>query len=109
MDNIKSKMHSLLSNPAGKLIAVDLDGTLCNGEFWGDTDPTPKQDMIDLLWSWYKKGAHVVIYTARAPKHYAITLAWLIKNEVPFHGIAMQVKIGADIYIDDKALNIEDL
>ena len=30
-------------------------------------------------------------------------------SEVPFHGIAMLMKPGADIYIDDKALNISDV
>jgi hypothetical protein len=38
-----------------------------------------------------------------------MTLAWLIKYGVLFHGISMRVKPGADLYIDDKALNIDDI
>ncbi len=106
---MKEKLLKILENPVNKLLAIDLDGTLCEGQFWGEGEPEPKQEMIDKVWEWYKKGAHIIIYTARAPKYYPQTLAWLVKYEVPFHGIAMQVKIGADCYLDDKALNIEDV
>ena len=67
------------------------------------------QKMIDKMWEWYKKGAHIIIYTARQPKHYALTHAWLIKNQVPFHGIAMLMEPGADLYLDDKSLNLDDI
>ena len=92
-----------------KLICVDLDGTLCEGEFWGDGEPKPIQVAIDYVTSAYFSGAHIIIYTARLPKYYAITHAWLIKHGVPFHGIAMQMKPGADEYWDDKAINIKEL
>lgn len=106
---MKDKLLDILKNPANKLIAVDLDGTLCEGEFWGEGDPVPKQPMIDTITALYHKGAHIIIYTARQPKYYAETHAWLLKSRVPFHGIVMQMKPGADIYIDDKALNVEDV
>lgn len=105
----KATLQAVLAKPAGKVVAVDLDGTLCAGEFWGEGEPEPIQPMIDKLWGWYKAGAHVIIYTARQPEYYAVTHAWLIKHKVPFHGIAMLMKPGADVYIDDKALNVEDL
>jgi uncharacterized HAD superfamily protein len=98
-------MEKILKNPNDKLIAIDLDGVLCEGEFWGDGEPVPIPEMITSVREWYVKGAHIIIYTARQPKYYAVTLAWLIKHEVPFHGIAMFVKPGADIYIDDKCIN----
>lgn len=106
---MKQKLLDILKNPNDKLIAVDLDGTLCKGEFWGEGEPEPIKEMIDFVWKLYKSGAHIIIYTARQPRYYALTQAWLVKNEVPFHGIVMQVKIGADCYIDDKSLNIEDI
>lgn len=106
---MKNKLLEIIKNPANKLIAVDLDNTLCHGEFWGDSEPEPIQNMIDKVWEWYKKGGHIIIYTARDPKYFQQTNAWLIKHSVPFHGITMQKKIGADVYIDDKALNIEDI
>ena len=101
--------QEILANPNGKVLAIDLDGTLCEGQFWGESDPKPIPTMIAKVWEWYKKGAHIIIYTARQPKHYTVTLAWLIKNEVPFHGIAMLYKPGADLYLDDKAINPNDL
>lgn len=106
---MKEKLLDILANPNDKLIAIDLDGVLCEGEFWGDGEPKPIQSMIDKVWSWYKKGAHIIIYTARQPKYFIQTQAWLQKYAVPFHGIVMQIKPGADIYIDDKALNIDDV
>lgn len=107
--NSKTKLLEVLANPAGKVIAVDLDGTICEGEFWGEGEPVPKQAMIDTMMEWYKKRAVIIIYTARQPKYYAATHGWLVKHHVPFHGIVMQMKPGADVYIDDKALNVEDL
>lgn len=106
---MKEKLLDILKNPANKLIAVDIDNTLCKGEFWGDGEPEPIEQMIDYVRDMYIKGAHIVIYTARDPRYFVKTNAWLVKHSVPFHGITMQKKIGADVYIDDKALNIEDI
>ncbi len=106
---MKEKLLQILKNPNDKLIAVDMDGVLCKGEFWGDDEPAPQQDVIDYFNGLYKKGAHIIIYTARNPKWYALTQTWLDKYGVMYHGIAMMKKIGADIYIDDKALNIKDV
>lgn len=106
---MKDKLLEILENPANKLLAIDMDGTICEGEFWGEGEPKPKQEFIDKMWVWYKKGAHIIIYTARQPIYYKDTHAWLIKHGVPFHGISMLLKPGANIYIDDKALNIEDI
>lgn len=106
---MKKKLHDILKNPANKLLAIDMDGVLCTGEFWGEGEPAPIPAMLARVSEWYHKGAHIIIYTARQGKYYPQTHAWLLKHEVPFHGIAMLMKPGADIYIDDKALNSEDL
>lgn len=106
---MKQDLLDILKNPRGKLLAIDMDGTICEGEFWGGEDPKPKQDFIDKMWKWYKRGAHIIIYTARQPIYYPETHAWLIKYKVPFHDITMLMKPGASCYIDDRALNIEDL
>lgn len=106
---MKKQLIHLLKDPRDKLLAIDMDGTICEGEFWGDTDPKPRQEFIDQMWYWYKKGAHIIIYTARQPIYYPETFAWLVKNRVPFHGISMLMKPGADLYIDDKAVNVHDL
>lgn len=105
----KESLKKILKNPANKLIAIDLDGTLCEGQFWGEGEPKPIEEMIAYVKQLYIKGAHIIIYTARQTGYYTQTHAWLIKHSVPFHGITMQMKPGADIYIDDKALHPEDL
>jgi uncharacterized HAD superfamily protein len=101
-------LKELLANPRGLLLAIDLDGTLCDGNFW-DGEPTPRPKMIAKVWEWYKGGAHIIIYTGRQPKYYPITQSWLFKYEIPFHGIAMQMKPGAAVYIDDRGLNAEEI
>jgi len=108
---MKKELLDILKEPRDKLICVDLDGTLSKGECWSKTDePKPIQEMIDFINNkLYKRGSHIIIYTARRPGMYQMTLAWLIKYGVLFHGISMRVKPGADLYIDDKALNIDDI
>lgn len=106
---MKQKLLEILKNPNDKLICVDLDWTLCTGEFWWEWEPEPIQDRIDYINRLYEKWGHIIIYTARVPDYFTITFAWLIKNWVKFHWIAMQQKPGRDLYIDDKALNIEDV
>jgi len=89
------------------LIAVDLDGTLCEGEFWGDGEPIPRLDMIALIEKIYKQGHHIIIYTARHRKYYQQTESWLIKHGVYYHALSME-KMGADLYIDDKCIHCDD-
>lgn len=104
-----NNLFKILEEPNDKLIALDLDGTLCKGEFWGEGEPEPLRDRIEYFNSLYKKGAHIIIYTARHPRHFEKTQNWLDKYGVMYHGIAMMKKIGADVYIDDKAININDI
>lgn len=108
---MREELQKVLEDPHHMLIAVDMDGTICHGEWWGPEhdDPKPDEKMIAFMWNLYKRGAHLIIYTARQPRYYAQTHAWLIKHEVPFHGITMCMKPGADLYIDDKAINVLDL
>ena len=103
------KLLEILKNPNDMLIAFDMDGTLCRGEFWGEGEPEPIQEMIDIVWGLYTHGAHIIIYTARNIKYTAATYAWLDKHEVPYHGLMMNRKPGADVYIDDRCLNVEQI
>ena len=63
METNKDKLQVVLEKPNDKLIAIDMDGVLCLGEWWGpeDTDPMANQLMIDFIWKLYKKGAHIII------------------------------------------------
>lgn len=107
---MKQKLLDILKNPANKLIAVDLDWTLCEWEFRKDEDKViPIPERIDFINELYKKGWHIIICTARFPKWYEQTQKWLQNNWVLYHWIVMREKIWADLYIDDKSLNIADL
>ncbi len=37
-NKMKQKLQEILKNPAGKLLAIDMDGTICKGEFWGGSN-----------------------------------------------------------------------
>lgn len=102
------KLREILANPRDKLIAVDLDWTLTNWEFWWGVDRSkPNVDRIEFINNLYKKGAHIIVYTARQPEMCATTMAWLIENWVMYHWLAFGKKCGASCYIDDKALHAE--
>jgi len=90
-------------NGKRKLYAIDLDGTLTAGgpPFW-DGEPLPNIDMINVVREIYQSGNIVIIWTARQWEYAPLTVGWLIKHRVPFHGIQM-AKGGADVYVDDKA------
>ncbi len=92
----------------GKLICIDLDGTLC-GKGFPKREPKPIKKAINLASRFHTIGAYVVIYTARQEKYYPETKAWLVKNRVPFVAIAMRHKPQAFLYIDDCCINIKEL
>ena len=103
------KLIKILENPNDQVIAFDIDDTLSKGEFWGKGNPEPIQEMIDLVWKLYIGGAHIIIFTARNVKYTKDTYAWLDKHEVPYHGLMMNRKPGADLYVDDKSIRPEEL
>lgn len=95
-----------------KLIAVDIDGTLCEGESWTEEEClscVPRKEIIERNNEAYISGAHIIIYTARIEKFRTATEYWLAKNGVRYHALVMNSrKIGADIYVDDKSIKPEE-
>lgn len=88
------------------LLAVDLDGTLCESEYWGTGYPKPKKYNIAVVKKLYFSGFHIVIYTARNPLFRMQTEHWLQANGVWYHALVMgERKMGFDLLIDDKAVN----
>jgi len=93
-----------------RIILVDLDGTLTHDICWTPKDclnARPNKKAIDKIWECFK-GDFLVIYTARKDKLIPATLRWLRESNVYFNAIS-NIKAPADIYIDDKCINIKDL
>ncbi len=63
---------------------------------------------IEIVEKLYRAGHHIIIYSARHRKYYQTTEAWLIKNGVYYHALSLE-KLGCDLYIDDKAVNVKDI
>ena len=89
-----------------KVYNFDLDGVLAmGGPFW-EREPEPNPVLIEKVRELYQAGNVIIIWTARLWEYAPETVGWLTKHKVPFHGIYMS-KGGADVYIDDKAVNLE--
>lgn len=96
------------SNKKRLVINIDLDGVLTSsGAFWND-NVEPNNKNIERVKKLYTQGNIIIIWTARNWSTASLTVAWLIKHEIPFHGIQMS-KGGADCYIDDKSTTFESL
>lgn len=99
-----------------KIIAVDFDGCICSGAWPGIGDPnTP---LINALKDFREHGHKVILWTCREGKFLEEALAWCSEHGLEFDAVNANLeemnalygndcrKIGADIYIDDKAVNI---
>lgn len=91
-----------------KVYAIDLDDTLCKGQFRGEWEPEPFLGRVEKVNNLYKQGNIILICTARNPQWYAVTLAWLIKYWVMFHWLNCQYKSWYDCLIDDKNIYSND-
>jgi len=92
-----------------KIIAVDMDGTLCEGEAYTEKEclaAVPREDIIEKVNELAQKE-FIVILTARTDELLPATMQWLRLNGVRFNAISNN-KMPADWYLDDKATNVED-
>ncbi len=95
----------------GYLMAIDLDGVLSMGEFWGkkaSKEPKPIRKNINLVNNLVLSGHHIVIYTSRREWWRRETEKWLLKHKVLYHSLKMG-KLAADFYLDDKMATKEEL
>ena len=106
----KKRLLNVLKNPMGKIVCVDLDNTLCKGTYWlgNKKHPPVNEKIADYVRHLDDKGAFIVIWTARPLKAISRTYRWLGENNL-LYPIALRIKPYADIYIDDKAWNIDDI
>ena len=105
-------------------LVVDIDGTLCGiknpGQSYADLEP--RQEMLDKLAEYQKKGYRILLHTSRnmntyknnlgqINKHTApLLLGWLAKWEVPYDEILFGKpwprKHG--FYIDDRSVRPDE-
>lgn len=93
-------MNPYYHNDNRKVICVDFDDILTI--YSGDFEPLPRAEAIKTVQRLYTHGHIIIIWTARRWSEATSLIGWLIKHDVPFHGVHMQ-KGGADYYVDDKA------
>ena len=94
----------------GKIVMVDLDGTLCKGECWTPYEcmrAKPIQENIDKV-NRLSEGNLVVIWTARSDGLMTETFRWLKENGVKFDAVSNE-KPGANYYVDDKSVEFDDI
>ena len=89
----------------------DIDGTLCTNTEGDYEEAQPFVDRIAHLNSLFAAGHRILLYTARGA---TTGIDWRPLTEkqmdewgVSHHGLYMG-KPTADLYIDDKAINVED-
>lgn len=91
-----SRFFIWLKSKGYKIVAVDIDGILCEdkGKY---AERRPYKDSIDKI---NKLDGLKVLYTARLESDRQITLSWLKKNNVKFDALIMG-KLPFNVLIDD--------
>lgn len=100
-----------------RIIAVDFDGCLCSNN-WPDIGQ-PNRQLIRALKTARSRGNKVILWTCREGKLLDDAIAWCARYGLRFDAANENLpemnqlygndcrKIGADIYIDDKAMRVE--
>lgn len=106
----------LVKQWVGKVIAVDFDDTIAKTVYPRIISPIP--ETIDFLRKAKAKGAEIILNTCREGKELKDALDWCKENNVPIDRANENSpervkiwgndcrKIGADLYIDDKACSL---
>ena len=95
-------------NQNRKVFCIDFDHTLTadpKGTY--SCDPEPEWNMIKAVRRLYRQGHIIIIWTARMWSDSPKLVSWLIKYQVPFHGVLCQ-KGGSSHYVDDKMMAIDE-
>lgn len=91
-----------------KTYCFDFDGVICHLE---DDVPYPERKpnykIIREMHAIMERGDRIIIYTGRHINHLDDTLQWLNNYTVPYTHIQFGKPV-ADLYIDDKGINVED-
>lgn len=101
-----------------KIIAVDFDGTIVEDNF--PHIGKIKQEVLNKIKKWKAEGHTIIIWTCRTGEFLDKAKKFLDKYNIPYDAINENCnnpfgdkqnprKVYAHIYLDDKALNVEDL
>ena len=104
-----------LSNGLYQIIAVDFDGTLCNSNYPALGEPNMK--LIEWLKRKRQKGCKIILWTCRHGDTLKQAVEFCRKYGLMFDAVNENLpsliekygetrKIAADVYIDDKNLNM---
>lgn len=100
-----------------KVIAVDFDGCLCTSK-WPDIGQ-PNRQLIRALKTARARGNKIILWTCREGKLLSDAVKWCERQGLRFDAVNENLpemnalfgnncrKVGADIYIDDKAMRVE--
>ena len=100
-----------------RVIAVDFDGCLCSNN-WPEIGQ-PNRQLIRALKTARSRGNKVILWTCREGKALDDAVAWCARHGLRFDAVNDNLaemnavfnnnsrKIGADVYIDDKAMHVE--
>jgi len=97
---------------------IDFDGTLALGDTKDINTMIPNLKLVSLINSLYNDGNTIKIVTARGckscnsfserrKKYFDIITNWLSKHDIKYHELSFY-KEYADVYIDDREINIKD-
>ena len=100
------------------VVVIDFDGTLALGDTKDINTMVPNLKLVSLINSLHKDGNTIKIVTARGckscvdfderrKKYYITITKWLNKHKIKYHELSFY-KEYADVYIDDRSINIKD-
>lgn len=100
------------------VFAVDFDGTVAFTDY--PRIIAPNQPVVDFIRRAKEKGHKIIIWTCRKDEELLNAIIWLEENNIPFDKVNESLdswiehygwsrKIGADYYIDDKAVNVSHI
>ncbi len=92
-----------LSNLKNKVLAIDIDGTICSEERTFERPlATPLPGALEALNLLKSNGNTIILWTGRGWEQYKVTKMWLDDNGFPYDQILMGKPI-VDLIIDDRA------
>ena len=91
-----------------KVLAIDIDGTLCVEEpQLRSSLSRPKHGAVEAINNLYDQGFIIHLYSSRHSIQWEPTVEWLKEHGVKYHWLVLG-KTYADYYIDDKCIPFKD-